>query len=72
MTGKPVGESEPLLRHPLTAARQDPDRLFFLTELSPEQADPSPYFASRLTEHLYDEGCSIGRSATPFVAIFHS
>jgi cyclic beta-1,2-glucan synthetase len=44
----------------MTAARRDPDQLFFfLAELAREQDDPSPYFASQLIEHLYDEEAAL-------------
>jgi cyclic beta-1,2-glucan synthetase len=40
----------------LATARRDPSRLFaILAELSEEVSEPSAYFATQLTGHLYDE-----------------
>ncbi|HET6454097.1 MAG TPA: glucoamylase family protein, partial [Armatimonadota bacterium] len=40
----------------ITANRRDPNQLFsILAELAATQPGPSPYFASQLVDHLYDE-----------------
>ncbi len=40
----------------ITANRRDPDRLFpIMAELTENNPSPSPYFAVRLIDHLYDE-----------------
>ncbi len=45
----------------ITANRRDPNHLFaFLAELATAQPSPSPYFASQLIDHLYDEEAALG------------
>jgi cyclic beta-1,2-glucan synthetase len=45
----------------ITANRRDPNQLFaFLAELATAQPSPSPYFASQLIDHLYDEEAASG------------
>jgi cyclic beta-1,2-glucan synthetase len=45
----------------ITANRRDPNQLFaFLAELATAQPSPSPYFASQLINHLYDEEAASG------------
>ncbi|HVP57156.1 MAG TPA: glycosyl transferase, partial [bacterium] len=45
----------------ITANRRDPNQLFaFLAELAAAQPNPSPYFASQLIDHLYDEEAALG------------
>jgi cyclic beta-1,2-glucan synthetase len=45
----------------ITANRRDPNQLFaFLAELATAQLSPSPYFASQLIDHLYDEEAASG------------
>ena len=44
----------------ITANRRDPNQLFsILAELVENQRSPSPYFASLLIHHLYDEGAAL-------------
>jgi len=44
----------------ITVNRQDPTRLFaIMAELAKTQPSPSPYFASQLIDHLYDEGAAL-------------
>jgi len=45
----------------IMANRCEPSQLFaFLAELATAQPDPSPYFASQLIDHLYDEEAASG------------
>jgi cyclic beta-1,2-glucan synthetase len=45
----------------ITANRRDPNQIFaFLAELATAQPSPSPYFASQLIDHLYDEEAASG------------
>jgi cyclic beta-1,2-glucan synthetase len=44
----------------ITANRRDPNQIFsILAELAETQPSPSPYFASQLIDHLYDEGAAL-------------
>ncbi len=44
----------------ITANRRDPNQLFsILAELAKNQPSPSPYFASQLVDHLYDEEAAL-------------
>jgi cyclic beta-1,2-glucan synthetase len=44
----------------ITANRRDPKQLFFiLAELAATQPGPSPYFATQLVDHLYDEDAAL-------------
>ena len=44
----------------LATLRRDPDQLFtVLAELAGEQGRPSPYFATQLSGHLYDEDAAL-------------
>ncbi len=44
----------------ITANRRDPNQLFsILAELAETQPSPSPYFASQLVDHLYDEEAAL-------------
>jgi cyclic beta-1,2-glucan synthetase len=44
----------------ITANRRDPNQLFsILAELAATQPDPSPYFATQLVDHLYDEDAAL-------------
>jgi cyclic beta-1,2-glucan synthetase len=44
----------------ITANRRDPNQLFsILAELAATQPGPSPYFASQLLDHLYDEDAAL-------------
>jgi cyclic beta-1,2-glucan synthetase len=44
----------------ITANRRDPSHLFaILSELTGSQPEPSPYFASQLIDHLYDEAAAL-------------
>jgi cyclic beta-1,2-glucan synthetase len=44
----------------ITANRRDPNQLFsILAELASTQPGPSPYFASQLVDHLYDEDAAL-------------
>ncbi|MFZ1946896.1 MAG: glycosyl transferase, partial [bacterium] len=45
----------------ITANRRDPNQVFaLLAELAAAQPTPSPYFASQLIDHLYDEEAALG------------
>jgi cyclic beta-1,2-glucan synthetase len=44
----------------ITTNRRDPNQLFsILAELAESKPNPSPYFASQLIDHLYDEGAAL-------------
>ena len=44
----------------ITANRRDPNHLFsIMAELAENQPSPSPYFASQLIDHLYDEEAAL-------------
>jgi len=44
----------------ITTNRRDPNQLFsILAELAATQPEPSPYFASQLVDHLYDEDAAL-------------
>ena len=56
----------------ITANRRDPNQLFsILAELAETQPNPSPYFASQLVDHLYDEGAALAPVQSWLERTFH-